>query len=206
MQDLKKTVFCQRSSKDFGILFCYFHGALGKLSKALVFILVMSSTNAASQSISPQLLEELKSLPRSEQIVLAQKYGFDLDEYFHDWNSSSTIMLQIESIEGVRNIDELIAFDEIDGVMIGPLDLSGSLGVPGNVEHPLVIEASTHVISACRKRGISCGTQLSNVSAEGVQRLIDLGYTYVILGSDLFVLCQWAKDMRNLVQSFKTTT
>ncbi len=80
MQDLKKTVFCQRSSKDFGILFCYFHGAVGKLTKALVFILVMSPTNAASQSISPQLLEELKSLPRSEQIVLAQKYGFDLDE------------------------------------------------------------------------------------------------------------------------------
>ena len=156
-----------------------------------------------------QIIEYSKYPPsgkRTYGVNRAQGYGFDLDEYFHDWNSSSTIMLQIESIEGVRNIEKLIAFDEIDGVMIGPLDLSGSLGVPGNVEHPLVIEASTHVISACRKRGISCGTQLSNVSADGVQRLIDLGYTYVILGSDLFVLCQWAKDMRNLVHSFKTTT
>ena len=142
---------------------------------------------------------------RTYGVNRAQSYGFDLDEYFSNWNNSSSIMLQIESVEGVKNIEKLIDFDEVDGVMIGPLDLSGSLGVPGDVHHPLVIEASSHVIKACRNRGISCGTQLSNVSVDGVQGLLDLGYTYIILGSDLFVLCQWAMDMRNLVHSFKSS-
>ena len=143
---------------------------------------------------------------RTYGVNRAQSYGFDFDEYINDWNNCSSIMLQIESIDGVKNIDKLIAPDQIDGVMIGPLDLSGSLGVPGDVQHPRVIEASKHVIDACRNRGISCGTQLSNVSLDGVQQLLDLGYTYLILGSDLFVLCQWAMNMRNLVHSFKSPT
>jgi 2-keto-3-deoxy-L-rhamnonate aldolase RhmA len=140
---------------------------------------------------------------RTYGVNRAQWYGFDFDDYINDWNASSSLMLQIESSAGVSNIHNLIAFDEVDAVMIGPLDLAGSLGVPGEVNHPLVIEASEYVIDACRNRGISCGTQLSDVSAEGVQDLLSLGYTYVILGSDLFALCQWAKNMRSLIRSVK---
>ena len=48
--------------------------------KSLAFVSILCSTTVASQSVSPQLLEELKTLPRSEQIVLAEKYGLDLDK------------------------------------------------------------------------------------------------------------------------------
>jgi len=140
---------------------------------------------------------------RSYGVNRAQWYGFDFEDYIHEWNTCSSLMLQIESVEGVRNIEQLLSFDEVDGVMIGPLDLSGSLGVPGDVNHPKVIEASQRVIDQCRERGISCGTQISNVSPDGVQHLLDLGYTYTILGSDLFALCQWAKDTSDLIQSIK---
>ena len=58
---------------------------------------------------------------------------------------------QIESLEGVKNIDEILSFDQIDGVMIGPYDISGSLGVPGELNHPKVVEASKKVIKACEK-------------------------------------------------------
>ena len=50
-------------------------------------------------------------------------------------------MIQIESIKGVENIDEILSFDEIDGVMVGPYDIS-DLGVPGQLSHPDVIKAS----------------------------------------------------------------
>jgi len=133
----------------------------------------------------------------------AQGYGFDFDQYVADWNNSSSLIFQIESRVAVENIEEILAFDEVDGVMVGPYDISGSYGVPGNVDHPDVVAASKKVIAACKERGISCGTQLADVSENKISELFDLGYTYLILGSDLFVLWKWAEQMQNLMNSIK---
>tara|TARA_B100001029_G_C14788739_1_gene300660 strand:- start:269 stop:607 length:339 start_codon:yes stop_codon:yes gene_type:complete len=112
-------------------------------------------------------------------------------------------MIQVESIEAVEKIDEILDFDEIDGVMIGPYDISGSLGVPGQLDHPKVIEASKKVIEACEKYGKSCGTQLNDPNTNSVDELFNLGYTFAILGSDLFVLWKWAEQMKNIMLKSK---
>jgi 2-dehydro-3-deoxyglucarate aldolase len=88
--------------------------------------------------------------------------------------------------------------------MIGPYDMAGSLGVPGQTSHPKVIEASRAVIDACERFGKSCGTQVADVTPVAVQELFDLGHTYAILGSDLFVLWKWAKQMRDLMDVMRT--
>lgn len=137
---------------------------------------------------------------RSYGVSRAQAYGFDFDAYIHNWNETSTFIIQVESIQAVNNIEKLLAFDEIDGVMVGPYDISGSLGVPGQTSHPLVIEASRKVIAACERFGKSCGTQVADASEKSVQALFDLGYTYAILGSDLFVLWKWAEQMQGLIK------
>ena len=136
---------------------------------------------------------------RSYGVNRAHDYGFSLDEYFKRWNESGSFIIQVESIEAVDNIDDLLSFDEIDGVMIGPMDLSGSLGIPGQTNHPDVIEASTRVIKACEKFNKSCGTQVSQTTEIDIQALFDLGYTFAILGSDLFVLWRWAEEMKTIM-------
>lgn len=136
---------------------------------------------------------------RSYGVNRAHGYGWDFDEYIQTWNKSSPFLLQVESIQAVENIDLLLQFDEVDGVMVGPYDISGSLGVPGQTSHPKVLEASRRVIEACARHGKSCGTQVSEASEAGVQALFDLGYTYAILGSDLFVLWKWAEQMHALM-------
>jgi 2-keto-3-deoxy-L-rhamnonate aldolase RhmA len=140
---------------------------------------------------------------RSFGVNRAQAYGFDFDEYVRRWNESSSLIIQVESVQAVANIDLLLARDEVDGVMIGPYDLSGSLGVPGQTAHPSVIEASRTVITACAAARKSCGTQVSDATPEGVCTLFDLGYTYAILGSDLFVLWKWAERMQGLMQAMR---
>ena len=152
------------------------------------------------------LIDNVKYPPvghRTYGVNRAQAYGFDFEEYIQNWNETSTFMLQVESIKGVNNIEELVAFDEVDGVMIGPLDISGSLGVPGQTSHPLVIEASLKVIEACKRHGKSCGTQVADANPESVQRLFDLGHNYAILGSDLFVLWKWAAQMQAMMKSMR---
>ncbi|OUW34648.1 MAG: 4-hydroxy-2-oxovalerate aldolase [Flavobacteriaceae bacterium TMED179] len=138
---------------------------------------------------------------RSYGVNRAQEYGFQFNEYISKWNNESCLIIQVESIEAVKNIEDLLSYDEIDGVMIGPLDISGSLGVPGETNHPKVIEASKKVISACKKHGKSCGTQIADPNRKSVEVLFDLGYTYAILGSDLFVLWKWAEEMKNIISN-----
>ena len=139
---------------------------------------------------------------RTYGVNRAQAYGFEFDSYIAEWNDSLSLLLQIESQKGVLNIDELLAFDEVDGVMIGPLDLSGSLGVPGQVNHPSVLEATQVVIQSCQKFGKSCGTQVSNANIESVSFLFEQGYTFAILGSDLFALYNWSLQMQQLIKSY----
>ena len=149
-----------------------------------------------------KIISHLKYPPigkRSYGVNRAQEYGFEFNEYISKWNNESCLIIQVESTEAVNNIEDLLSFDEIDGVMIGPLDISGSLGVPGETNHPKVIEASKKVISSCKKHGKSCGTQIAHPNPKSVKALFDLGYTYAILGSDLFVLWNWAEEMKNII-------
>jgi 2-keto-3-deoxy-L-rhamnonate aldolase RhmA len=152
------------------------------------------------------LIGHLKYPPigyRSYGVNRAQFYGFDFDDYIKRWNDISTFIIQVESIQAVNNIESLLEFDEVDGVMIGPYDISGSLGVPGQTSHPLVIEASRKVVAACERYKKSCGTQVADATQKSVQSLFDLGYTYAILGSDLFVLWKWAEQMQGLIRSMR---
>ena len=152
------------------------------------------------------MLSHLKYPPtgnRSFGVSRAQGYGFDFEAYLQSWNDSSSFIIQVESIEAVNNIDALLAFDDIDGVMVGPYDISGSLGVPGQMSHPDVIDASKKVIAACATHGKSCGTQIVEATQANTQALFDLGYTYAILSSDLFVLWKWTASMQGLIQSME---
>lgn len=152
------------------------------------------------------LIGDIKYPPigrRTYGVNRAQAYGFDFDKYIQSWNQTSIFMLQIESIKGVENIEQLISFDEVDAVMIGPLDIAGSLGVPGQTTHPLVIEASRKVIEACERYGKSCGTQVADANPDTVKAVFDLGYNYAILGSDLFVLWKWATKMQDMIKNMR---
>ena len=106
-------------------------------------------------------------------------------------------------LNAVENIESILSHDEIDAVMIGPYDISGSLGVPGQLNHPDVINASKKVIKACEKYGKSCGTQLNDPNLKNIDALFELGYTFAILGSDLFILWKWAEAMKEVMTNFK---
>ncbi|MDO8571547.1 MAG: aldolase/citrate lyase family protein [bacterium] len=140
---------------------------------------------------------------RSFGVSRAQGYGFYFDEYVKTWNETSSLVIQIESQDGVKNIEKLVAHDAVDGVMIGPYDLSGSLGVPGQIHHPLVAGAAEKVIKVCARYGKACGTHLVDVDQQSIEQAFTSGYTFVILSSDLFVLWKWGERTRELIVQYK---
>lgn len=140
---------------------------------------------------------------RSFGVNRAQGYGSNFEAYVNNWNESSIFIAQIESQSAVENIKQIVSNPHLDGIMIGPYDLSGSLGVPGEKFHPLVKEAESKVIKACAERGISCGTQLSDFNSDSVNSALSMGYTFIIASSDLFVLDSWANSAEKVMQGFR---
>jgi 2-keto-3-deoxy-L-rhamnonate aldolase RhmA len=148
------------------------------------------------------LIDAMKFPPegkRSYGVNRAHSYGFDFDDYISEWNASSSLILQIESIKAVENIDTLLDFPEVDAVMVGPYDISGSLGVPGQTNHPLVREAGAKVVAAAKRAGKSCCTQIADVTPGAVHDAFAQGFTFMILGSDLFILWKWAENMKTVM-------
>lgn len=129
----------------------------------------------------------------------AQGYGMDFSEYTKTWNESSIMIAQIESIGAVERIDEILSFKELDGVMVGPYDISGSLGIPGQIEHKSVLEAGKRVIAACKRYGKACGTQIVEPNEQRIKKALATGFTFVILSSDVFLLWKWADEMKSLI-------
>ncbi len=158
--------------------------------------------NVSSRSEVDQLVAWCKYPPvgrRSYGVSRAQGYGAAFDRYVRGWNERSTLIVQIESTEGVAAADELLAHQAVDGVMVGPYDISGALGIPGQLDDPRVAAACRRVVDACRRRGKACGTQVVDPTPERVADAIAQGYTFIVLASDVFILWKWGERMQALI-------
>ncbi|MFH1566408.1 MAG: aldolase/citrate lyase family protein [Gemmatimonadota bacterium] len=112
-------------------------------------------------------------------------------EYVARANASVFVTVMVETVEAVEAIDAIVAVPGLDSVVLGPYDLSGSLGVLGQVEHPSVVEAMLRVIAAARKRGLPVG---SGMGADPEYALLQAsrGVQWLQIGGDLGYLVQFA--------------
>ena len=136
---------------------------------------------------------------RGYGVARAPRYGAAFQAYTEAWNARSVILIQIESVHGVEAVDDLVQHPAVDGVMVGPYDLSASLGIPGQLTAPSLRQACARVIAACKRAGKACGCHLVEPDGAGLREALDSGYTFVVLASDVFVLWKWAERMRLLV-------
>jgi 2-keto-3-deoxy-L-rhamnonate aldolase RhmA len=111
--------------------------------------------------------------------------GGDLVEKIRTANRETLLIAQIETAAGVRSVNEIAAVDGIDVLWIGHFDLSISLGIPGQFEHPQFQEAVAQVIAACQKYGKVPGFMASDVA--GGKKLLDQGFRMLAYGGDLWL-------------------
>ncbi|WP_336338787.1 HpcH/HpaI aldolase family protein [Haloarcula brevis] len=114
------------------------------------------------------------------------EFTMSLDEHLEAGDDSFVRHVQLESQRAVENAAEIAAIDGIDGVFIGPLDLSLSMGCFGQWENDEFLGAVESVFSAARAAGVTTGTLATN-DAEREQRL-DWDVDYVATGMDLIHL------------------
>lgn len=131
---------------------------------------------------------------RGVGLFRAQKYGLGFDAYKKWVNEELVIIAQIEHYEAVENIEEIITTDGIDGVIIGPYDLSGSMGYPGEYNREDVKEAIAKVLKVCKEKNVPSGFHVIESNPEKLQQRIDEGCTFLAYSLDFFFLGDGARD------------
>ena len=119
-------------------------------------------------------------------------------DYFAQSNKNITILVQIESQQGVDNVDAIAATEGVDGIFVGPSDLAAALGHLGNASHPDVQKAIQHIFNRASAHGKPSGI-LAPVEADA-RRYLEWGATFVAVGSDLGV---FRSATQKLADTFK---
>jgi 2-keto-3-deoxy-L-rhamnonate aldolase RhmA len=140
---------------------------------------------------------------RSVGIARAQGYGLAFQDYVHTANQNGSVVLQIEDIEAVKNIESIVRVEGVDALMMGPYDLSGSMGKIGQVTDPDVQREIEKFRVACMEVGLPMG--VFGIDAEAVKPYIDKGFTLVAAGVDTMYLIQGAREtLKEIRQHLKS--
>ena len=121
------------------------------------------------------------------------KFGY-LPDYHTKVNENITVMVQIESRDGLKNVEAIARVDGVDGLFIGPSDLSVALGHFNDPMHPEVQDAMQRIVAAGKAAGTAVGI-LAPVE-EHARRYLDMGMTFVAVGADLGLLKNATLDLR----------
>jgi 4-hydroxy-2-oxoheptanedioate aldolase len=116
------------------------------------------------------------------KLTRASSFGARFDEYFahaHEW---LVTLVQIETVEALENAAEIAEVDGVDVVFVGPMDLTTSMGIPGQYGDARFRDALGEVADAAQSAGKAAGILLLDPANLGLVR--ELGYTVVALGSD----------------------
>ena len=101
-------------------------------------------------------------------------------------NADCLIVVKIESVQGVCNIEQIISVDGIDVALIGHTDLSLSMGVPLQLDHPEFVAAQEAVVAACRRHGKAAGC-VAGDAATG-RAAIAMGFRMLVWSTDIWLL------------------
>lgn len=140
---------------------------------------------------------------RGVALYKANQFGDDFANYTQEHNKTVSLILQIETAVAVENIDDILSLNRIDGLLIGPYDLSASLGVAGNFKSPPFKKALKKITLAAKKRKISLGYHVTEASGKAVEKKLKEGFSFVALSTDCLILKSAAKaEMAKISRRF----
>ena len=108
-------------------------------------------------------------------------------------NEASMVIIHVEGIKGIQNLDEILTVPHLDVIFLRPYDLSQSLGIPGQVRDPRVIEAMEQAVEKIRNAGLAVGTFAD--SAEIAKTWIDVGVQYVSISVDVGIFLRACREI-----------
>jgi 4-hydroxy-2-oxoheptanedioate aldolase len=115
-------------------------------------------------------------------------------EYFDEANRETLVIVHCENRQGLECLDGIAAVDGVDVVFVGPYDLSQSFGIPGQIYHPVMVDAVARALAAAKRAGKPAGIFVGSV--EEAKARIEQGFSYIAYSTDSLV---YAEVCRNII-------
>ncbi len=131
---------------------------------------------------------------RGVGLARAQGYGLDFEKYNNWVNKNSAVIVQIEHIKAVENLEEILSVEGVDAFIVGPYDLSGSIGRPGDFKHPDMVSALKKILEASKKLEKTAGFHVIPPDADSVVEKINAGYKFIGFSLDTLFLGTLCRD------------
>lgn len=122
-------------------------------------------------------------------LARAQKYGPGFDSYIN-WQESTVVIVQIEHINAVSSFREILSVPGIDGFIIGPYDLSASMGIPGEFSNPKFITIMDEIKKTANEMNALGGVHIIEPDPEELKERISDGYKFIAYSLDIRMLDQ----------------
>jgi len=121
-------------------------------------------------------------------LARAQGYGKNFKGYL-DWEKTETVVIvQIEHIDAVENMEAILSVSGVNGFIVGPYDLTGSMGIPGDFTHPDFLNAMQKIKDISEKMKIAGGIHIVEPDPEQLKQRIDDGNTFIAYSVDIRML------------------
>jgi 4-hydroxy-2-oxoheptanedioate aldolase len=136
------------------------------------------------------------------KMVRATAFGVNFQNYYDVSRETLLGIVQIETAEALHHLDEIAALEGVDVLFIGPADLSMELGIFGQFEHPIFLDALKRINEAAQKAGKSTGILFFN--ADDYQKYHDMGIRFIACGADATFVADGARNLAKKMASFRT--
>jgi 2-dehydro-3-deoxyglucarate aldolase len=122
----------------------------------------------------------------------ANLFGKHFDKYKEE-AQSLLLIAQIEHINAVNNLEEILQVNGLDAIIVGPYDLSASMGITGEFDSHEFIDVMDSIINRCKKYNIPCGDHVVQPNQKLLEKRIQQGYRFIAFGTDgvfMYTNCQ----------------
>jgi len=116
----------------------------------------------------------------------AEKFERELAQYIDNANKNNILFINIESVTGINNLDEILKVPGLDGVVIGPHDLSCSLGIPEQYDNPVFDEAVKKILKKCHEYNVGAGMHFIGSIEKEIRWAQEAGLHLVIHSADIY--------------------
>jgi len=140
---------------------------------------------------------------RGAGLSRAQTYGLGFQAYKEKADLETVLIVQIEHIDAARNLEAILQVDGVDGFIVGPYDLSGSMGHPGNWGDPEVQSILRHLEKIVQESSKPGGFHVVHSNHEELRNCIDRGYKFIAYGDDMIFLAEKLKDEAGFLKTLR---
>ncbi|MFH0882966.1 MAG: aldolase/citrate lyase family protein [bacterium] len=166
-----------------------------------VIIPMINTAEQASKAVSAAYYPPKGT--RGVGLSRAQDYGMGFPEYRERSLNETIVIVQIEHVDAVANLEAILAVDGVDGFIVGPYDLSGSVNQPGNFDHPEVKAALEKVEKVMRSSGKPGGIHVVHTDHKQLRVRIEAGYSFIAYGDDMVFFAEKMRDESAFLRSIR---